>query len=179
MNHQFAFTMTETTYLQANRLHFWFAVRNGKFLRVLGWIIPFYFALDIATNYIDEVPLREMDWLKYGGMVVLCILAILLCYGLGYLLLPRRARKLFAQQKLLHSVQNVEFTNEAIITFSDLSTTKLPYAMAHKWLENREIFLVYFSDSSFHFFPVRVVGSDAINAIRANLIAAGCPGRTL
>ena len=179
MNHQFAFTMTEATYLQANRLHFWFSARNGKFLWVFGWIISVYFALDVATNYIDEVPLREMDWLNYGGMVVFCILAILFCYGLGYWLLPRQTRKLFAQQKLLHSVQNVMVTEEAIIISSDLTTTKLPYAMAHKWLENSEMFLVYLTDRSFHFFPVRVVDSDAIDAIRANLIAAGCPGRAL
>jgi hypothetical protein len=65
-----------------------------------------------------------------------------------------------------------------LIVSSELFTTRLPYSHAHKWMENDKIFLLFHSDITFQFFPKDEVPAEAIDAIKAKLVAAGCPGRS-
>lgn len=180
MTHRFTFTVSEAAYLQANRLNYWSAVRSGTLGWRFGSIFAFYFIIAIAVNYLNYIPFSQIAWFTILGVTLLAAAAVLLfCYGLGYFLLPRRTRKLFVQQKFIHLVQHFEVTDEAFISSSDLSTARLTYAMVHKWVENSHIFLIYLSDNTFIFLPVEIAGNEAIDAIRANLIAVGRPGKRL
>lgn len=180
MADEFPITLTEADNLHATRLHFWTTVRSIKAVRPYALIFVIYSAVLIWANYADGNPTNLKNILVAIAIALGGSLALMLaCYGLGYLLLPRRSRKLFRQQKLLHLETVHHTTNQAICWSNDVSSVKLPYSMTEKWAENRNTFVIYLTDQSFLIFPKRVTPSEAIDAMKSNLGAAGISGRAI
>jgi YcxB-like protein len=177
---KFSVRYDEQNYLEANRLHFWSNVRSLKGLRSLAWLFGIYFVLGLIVIILDEVAINGGEILRISVIALAGGVAVLLfCYAFGYVMLPRRTRKLLAQQKLLHEDLHYDVTDEILNVTSPLSTTKLPYDRAHKWAEDSRVFLIYLSDNSFLYIPLESTKVSAINMIRASLVAAGISGRTL
>lgn len=180
MSYKFSVCYDEQNYLAANRLHFWSTAKSFKFLRALAWLVGVYFILGLSVMLINAVPLSAKEILRITAIALAAGAAVLLFgYTLWYFMLPRRTRKLLAQQKLLHEVMQFDVNDEMVEIVSQLLTTKLPYDRVHKWAENSDVFLIYLSDQSFLYVPSEAAHTGAVNMIRANLIAAGISGKVL
>lgn len=84
--------------------------------------------------------------------------------------LPRKTRKIFAQQKLLHEPMEIEITPAGFSTTATYGTSHLEWRALHKYKAGKELMLVYQSDVIFHMFPRRWFASDADwNQLRAYL----------
>ncbi len=180
MSEKFSFTLTQQQYLNANKLYFWSSLRSAKSARSLGWLTGLYFIVGMIVMYFEQQLLDAAEIFRIAAIAFAGAFVVLfVCYLVAYLMLPRRTRKLFAQQRLLHLPQNFEITDNAILLESELYNTKVPYDLVFKWAENSAVMAVYHSDQTFQIFPKDIVPASAIDAIRANLIVAGRPGTTL
>lgn len=179
MASEFAYALTENDHLEANRLHFWANLRSLKALRSVSIIAGIYFLLAIGTNiFLGNIGLHDM---LISALIALAatFAVLLICYGLGYLLLPRRSRKLFNQQKLLRLETSYQIADDAICYTNELIDAKLPLMIAHKWAENGQTFVVYLTDQSFVIFPKRSVPVETIEAMKAKLISLGISGKVI
>jgi hypothetical protein len=93
--------------------------------------------------------------------------------GLGFLLLPRRARKLFRQQRTLHHEMSFSWSDGGSEWRRGSSVTDTPWADYHRWMETPETFLLYVNDILFHFVPKRALDSVQADDLRATLAAQG------
>ncbi len=180
MSHSFSFRWTEAVYIEANQLHFWLTVRSRKMVTIVTWLIGLYFCVGLITEYYIERTLSLYNAAHYLGLAIAVSFGMLtICYGIGYATLGRRSRKLFEQQKLMHFDTHFEVTDTAFMWSNEMHQGKLPYDMAFKWAENSKIFLIYHSDNSFQLLSKNEVSTTIVDQLRANLMVAGCPGRSI
>jgi len=72
-----------------------------------------------------------------------------------FVFLPRRIRKLYKQQRVLHEPHEIMFDATGISTTYSLANGTLPWSHVHKWRESKDLLLVYHSDAMFSIFPKR------------------------
>lgn len=178
MRYTFTFRQNEHNYLVANRLRYWGTLKTRKTLYVIATVAGFYLLIGGVVTFANNTEFSLLSILSLVGIAMSASLAILiLCYAVSYALLPSRTRKLLAQQKLLHLDQHFEITENSLNVSSDLFNTTVPYTVVYKWAENSKTFLLYHTDMTFQFFPKDEVPAQAIEMIKAQLIAVGCPGK--
>lgn len=84
-----------------------------------------------------------------------------------YWLMPRQARRIYAQTKSLQRVYRWWWNEEQLNYSSDLANAIVPWADLVKWREGEEVFLLYPSNLTFYVFPKRVFANDAaVDAFR-------------
>jgi hypothetical protein len=98
------------------------------------------------------------------GAGVLAWLAAVL--GLSFLLIPRRSRKLFQQQRTLARDFDVEWTDQHLAFQSDISSSTIAWPDYYKWREGRDTFLFYLNERLNHFLPKRALTPEQIIDLR-------------
>lgn len=95
-----------------------------------------------------------------------------------YLLLPWRARRIFAQQKELHEPFAMEITSEGVRTENAFVTSRRPWDFYVRWRENERLLMLYHSDARFSMIPKRLLAEPgAQEAIREWLASHRVPRR--
>lgn len=180
MTYQFSFELTDDLYLEASKLNYWYSVKSSKAFKIWTVCIGAYLIICLAAFYAFD------DHMGFGKFLFVSVVAAAAWLGftlffavLSYLLLPRQSRKLLTQQVLLHGVHHYDVSKEEIVFSSDRGCARLAYGMAHKWAENRNIFLIYHSDKTFQILAKDAMPTAAIDLIRSELIAADRPGQAL
>ena len=133
-------------YLAAQRLH----RRKRGVKRALGvafWIVYVALIIVFALAALHDSRWSTTFW-------------ILVVVGAFYLfertvLLPRRSRRVFSQQRNLQTPFRIEFSEEGVACRNDTSTTNQPWAHYVKWKEDAGYFLFYYSDVMFQILPKR------------------------
>lgn len=97
---------------------------------------------------------RESDIQLSEIVPILIILAIFPLYR--YVILPNRIKKIYAQQKELHSPFEIEFTDTAMIFSNEFGNATRPWNHFTKWKENNELILLYHSDVIYNTLPKRI-----------------------
>lgn len=90
-----------------------------------------------------------------------------------YVILPRRLRHLFSQQKDIRAPFEIELTPEAFQTTSATGHARRPWTDFVTWRENQNLFVLYYADNLFAIVPKRAFAEpNAVETIRGYLQAA-------
>ena len=135
-----------TDYLHAQRLH----GRNRGVKRVLGVTLAIWYVVLIIASGIAAV--TDSRW----GMTFSILVAVGLVYLLQrFILLPRRSRRIFGQQRSLHAPFRIEFSDRGVASQSETITGNHPWDHYVKWKEDEDYYLLYLSDIMFLIIPKR------------------------
>jgi len=162
------FTPTETDYVGAMRANFVLAMRRRRTLRVIAITLLVFAAIGAGVGLIDGSP----AWYAAGGLVYGAILFALI-YLTSYLLLPRRAARLFRQQRSIHQSFEYRWSDACLEWSSAQGTGRFLWSDLHGWRETRAVTLIYMNDTLFQFLPQRALGADGAADLRATLERSG------
>jgi hypothetical protein len=101
-----------------------------------------------------------------GAAYWFALLAIILL--LNFLLLPRRTKRIFRQQKALHEVAEVEWSEESINFRSAQSHATVPWSHFVRLVEGRNMILLMQSDALFNFIPKASLSPEQAASIMAH-----------
>lgn len=107
-----------------------------------------------------------------GGTIALFVII----FG-TYMLIPRRARRTFQQQKTAHTEMTVTWSTDALTLLTPFGETRYPWANLHGWAESRDTVLVLASDTMSYFIPRRALNDLSLAHLRATRSASGLPRR--
>jgi hypothetical protein len=119
---------------------------------------------------------------KGGGLAVIALALIYLVFLLynRYVAIPRRARRIFAQQNSLQRPYTWSWDDDSMRFSSDLVSAVIPWTDIMQWRESKTLFTVYSSDIVFYAFPKRAfTDATAIVAfrelLRSRIVSTGWP----
>jgi len=154
-------------YVAASRAGWWRSVRRRRFriqvaiglliVTLLGITLGLVFQLD------DKPVLIAMMIGGYIGWLIACV-------GIGYLMLPRRARRLFRQQKALDQEFVVSWSPHGAKFISPKASSDLAWGDYLDWAENDGAFILTINDGLYHFVPKRVLDATQTADLRDALV---------
>lgn len=148
-------------------------VGQGSFRRSLG---RRRFRIRMAiTALIGFAAGLTLSWVNTDNLILtyglagalLALLWLGLIIGGSYLLIPRRSRRLFRQQRSAGDVLHWTWTDSAIALESDRGRTMMLWSEYYDWYENRSSFGFGLNDRLYHFIPKRCLDAGQIADIRA------------
>ncbi|MBN2499456.1 MAG: YcxB family protein [Anaerolineales bacterium] len=146
-------------YLNAQKLH----MRKSNLPFALLGIALFFFVL---LNLTMMLFYGTGEYTTYMLIVLIPAGAVLL---FRYVLLPRRIRKIFAQQKELHAPIEMELTADALLTSSQYGQAERPWSIFVRWNEDDNVLVIYHSDAMFTILPKRYFSPEQIEEAKAYL----------
>ncbi len=151
-------------YQQANRLHM-----RQKWLRNTFIRLVFYGILFCIFVFVGIGIYMSLDYQSSLSILATILPIILILVLLGYVYLPYRTKKIFAQQKELHLPLKMEISEEGIRFENANSQGMRTWDIFIKWKENQNILMLYLSDLMFMMLPTRMVGQEALGFVRQQL----------
>jgi hypothetical protein len=149
-------------YLAAQRVH-----RHKRGLkRALGFAFMIWYVALIVASAIATA--GDSRW----GITLSILVAVGLVYLVQrFLLLPRRSRRIFGQQRNLQVPFRIEFSDVGVAARSETTISNHPWDHYLKWKEDPEYFLLYHSDVMFLILPKRFLdGSRASDELRELMV---------
>jgi Zn-dependent protease with chaperone function len=170
MNNEVTFTANEAMLKLAFDVHYKSVIKKSIIgYVVLGLLLGFVVA---ATDGFTSFP----NTLITIGAIMLWTLLVLLVIILmsRYWWLPRFVRRTFAQQKELHQVATIRWTEAAYEVETASAKIMTPWNEFYQWRRGDGILLLYRSEVLFNFFPTESEEFiAAADAIQSQLVAAG------
>ncbi|MGU3389414.1 YcxB family protein [Sphingomonas sp. M1A8_2b] len=148
------------------------AVSRGSFLRALRrrqfklWVIcvPLVAGMvGVAIDIGDSGRVSIPAFLYGVGAGILWLTAV---WTAIFALAPRRARRLFHQQRSLDRTFSLAWTDERLTFKSDTSMSDMPWSDYHGWFETRDIFAFGLNEQMYHFAPKRAMSTAMIDDLR-------------
>jgi hypothetical protein len=96
--------------------------------------------------------------------------------GLSFLLVPRRAKRLFQQHRSLHRPFSFGWSDAGISVRTNITVSELTWSDYHGWLEARDVFLFMLNEELVHFAPKRALTPIQITDLRETTVR-NCPQR--
>lgn len=90
-------------------------------------------------------------------------------------LLPRRARRVFAETKSMHGEQCMQLSDHQLEISSYSGVYRLPWQDVHKWDAYRGVFMIYPSSAMMVLVPAARIDGAAMAFAKARLVDAGLP----
>jgi len=113
----------------------------------------------------DEPAVAKL--VTFLGGVLFWTLLLTLILMLNYLLLPRRVRRIFVQQKTLHDEVAIEWNDQSISFTSRRGASRFLWSDFLRVAENQKAIVLLQSDVLFNFIPKRVLSADDVASIMA------------
>ena len=160
------FSLTADDYVAATRLHMTRAFYRNKLIKLT-------LVMGLLYAVLAFVVMGEWTW-PYAAVAAGLGSVAAVIVGLGiavsnHILIARRSRRIFAQQKSLHD----EFEFSWDETGFDLSTqsarSRHDWADFRQWAEGADGIILYQSDALFNMLPKRAFSEDALTDIRERL----------
>jgi hypothetical protein len=132
----------------------------------------------LAPFLILAVGVAAIAMLLPGGSrfgIALPVLAWLLIALAGilavvhYWVLPRQARRMYSQAKLLKEEVTFAWDDEGYSVTGESSRTRLSWTDLYAWSENENLVLLHQSEMGFNLLPKSVISDAQLNDIRAHL----------
>lgn len=143
------------------------------FLKFAIFVCLLYVGLVYLANWgAPTTPIQILAAILIGLVVTIGGFAI------GYVVTPRRARKIYREHKAMRGEQQVEWDEEAIRMRSQVGANEMPWTIFHCWLEGPETLLLYQANNLFHAIPKRALSRAQFADIVGHLRAAGVPEKT-
>lgn len=166
MDNHTRFNLTAEDYIEANRLHATRACYGGGLFRlgVLMW--PFYAVLAFVVS-------GEWSW-RHGAAAIavgaaLSAIVVLFIFIINSVMIPRKARRIFAQQKSLHEDIEASWDDTALDLSTPSARSRHEWSDFRKWSEGSNVILLYQSDALFNMLPKRAFSPDGLADIRERL----------
>jgi hypothetical protein len=166
--------LVEQDYIDANRAWMLLYLRRP---RILG-----RYALLLASV---AVFLAALEWTGGGGLRGVIRLAafavagggtgLLLCHGLGYLLLPRRARRIFRQTASLGKPYHYRWSEQGIDYRSEGDNGHRAWVDFYRWCDSTKVLLLMLNEQLFYIIPRRALTAAQAEDLRATVAAHGPP----
>ncbi|ODA68114.1 hypothetical protein A7A08_01284 [Methyloligella halotolerans] len=112
---------------------------------------------------------------QIAGALLVAIVVTLAGFAIGYVITPRRARKMYRQHKALGGEHQIEWDDDAIRMKSGIGSSELPWTIFHCWLDGPGSLLLYQANNLFHAIPKRGLSDAQFRDIIRCLRAAGVP----
>lgn len=125
----------------------------------------FVFGL-IAVGLVWNEPAGSKVVTFLGG-VLFWTLILSLILTLNYVLLPRRVRRIFVQQKALHDKVSIQWGDEGISFETGRGSSRFLWSDFVRIAENQKAIVLLQSDALFNFIPKRVLSADEVASIMA------------
>ena len=110
-------------------------------------MVLFVLALCFSVHSALRGQAKWYDWLGPIGGAYLAVWY--------WLLIPMKLKKLYAQQKVFQQPIEVELLPEGISFAHAHGSGVMPWGHIHKWVESKDLFLVYHSDALYNVIPKR------------------------
>jgi hypothetical protein len=159
-------------YLAANRLHWNLGFFGRRGLRMLLMIWAFYCVLALVFGGRWDVPSIISAVLTTLAFTLVAAAGLI---GLNALLLPRRARRIYDQQRSLKGIYETQWDAETVTVSSPSGALRYGWGDFVKWSENADILMLYQSDVMFNAFPKRALTPDALHQFKVALEQHGVP----
>ncbi len=117
----------------------------------------------VAIGIGDSTTLSITAFLYGVGAGILWIIAVWIAI---FAMAPRRARRLFHQQRSLDRTFSLAWTDERLTFTSDTSTSNMPWSDYHGWFETKDIFAFGLNAQLYHFAPKRAMSVAMIDDLR-------------
>ncbi|KQM14601.1 hypothetical protein ASE73_10640 [Sphingomonas sp. Leaf24] len=170
------FTPVAEDYVAVQKAMFARQLRSRRFFGrtalLLGVVVLGIFLLLLTTG---DPPLVALV-IAVGGAASGAV-GLAACIGVNRLLLPRRSRRLFVQQKTLHHEHRTIFDATGFRQQSVRADIALPWGELLHWHLGREVLLLYGNDLLAYFIPRRAFDAGQLAQVEAILTDAGLPRR--
>ena len=162
--------LTEDDLASANRVLLSWR-RSRKYYLVIFAIFFIIFALSFIPKLGTEDRTSIIVTLVFD--TILAVVAISVITAITYVLVPRRARKLFRQQKALHAQASIGWSDEGFSYKSELTSSRHPWTHYRQWGENKDVLVMFLTDTQFNLVPKREIPDGALEELRSLLAKAG------
>ncbi|MGH6612891.1 YcxB family protein [Sphingomonas sp.] len=157
-------------YIGAARVWYMHALRKRRFSVRLSIITALVAFGGVLITW-DEPDLGYRLLFVLGMMAgFLALMTVLML--ISYALLPRRATRLFRQQRTLENDFTVRWDGTGTDTRSDVGTSKIAWVDYHAWAEGPAAFILFLNDQLYHFIPKRVLSPEQLIDLRSSIQAA-------
>ena len=171
------FTPTAEDYVAVQRAMFVRQLRSRRFRWQMARLLAFMVVAMVAIPWLVDGRVTKAALLWMMPFPLWGMGAIGIIIGCNWLLLPRRARRLFAQQKTLHHDHHGMFDATGFRLTSTRCNVALPWHELLGWHAGRKIVLLYNNEMLANFVPVRAFGPGELAQVEALLTQAGVPRR--
>ncbi|MDF0488134.1 YcxB family protein [Sphingomonas sp. H39-1-10] len=173
MTRSVTFTPSEADYVAAMRANFVRAIRRRRVIFRVTIAALVFAAIGAAIGLADGGILWAVPY-ALGGLTYGAILFAII-YVSSYLLLPRRAARLFRQQRSIHQSFDYRWSEDGLEWSSPQGSGRFPWTDLHGWRETKPAVLIYMNDTLFQFLPQRAFTPEAVADLRATLERSGLP----
>ena len=174
MSGRISFTPEAEDTTAACRTNLLAAWRRPAALKRFAIIIGVFAVLGALFGWFNE---RDMiaALIVAAGAALYAAVLLLMILGTTFLLLPRRTRKLFAQQRSIQRQFDYGWSDEGLEASSDAGNTKRGWQEFHGWRRGPSAFLIYHNDQLFEFLPLRAMTGEEAEDLHATLTRCGPP----
>ena len=145
-----SFQSTADDLIAAYRLHFTASLKNFRCLQTLAPMGAILTVISMLGT--RDKSLVSLASVAAQGFCLWGVLSGLILLG-NWLLVPRRANRIYSQQKVLHDTVEITWTTDDITIMSKRGTVTLPwldFISAHK---NAKVLILLQSELMFNFIP--------------------------
>lgn len=168
--HSVTFTPTVEDLIQVYRLNLittWKSARVIRAYAIGGVLIGGAAALIAWLLQLAPAPLAALAGIAYWLALLTGI------FISAYLRMPRRVRRIYAQQKALHDETTIDWSDSGIVVRSARGHGRIEWREFTAIVAGRHAILFRQSDAIFNFLPTRVLTRDQIDEILKFGSAAG------
>ena len=140
------------------------------FAKFAGFIGLLYIGLVYLMNWDGPTPPGQI-----AGAVLVALVVTIGGFAIGYVVTPRRARKIYREHKAISGEHHVEWDEDGIKMRSQVGASEMPWTIFHCWLDGPKTLLLYQANNLFHAIPKRALSPAQFADIVAQLRAAGVP----
>jgi hypothetical protein len=159
----------------------WLMVRRHwlgwRMLRALALLTLIYWLLAVITASIEGGFRLSHVWSALVPAVALAA-GVMAALALWFAwCVPYNSRKMYRELERLGIGCRYTFDANGLRAVWPGGTSDLRWQQLARWLENDRIFLIFITRRSFYVLPKEQIAPDTLNALRAQLIAAGISNR--
>ncbi|MCW4462277.1 YcxB family protein [Sphingomonas sp. BT-65] len=163
------FSLTADDYVTATRLHMTREFYRSKLIKLTALMGLFYAALVFLT-------LGQWTW-QYAAIAagLGAVAAAIIVLGIAvtnHIMIARRSRRIYAQQKSLHDEFEFFWDETAFNLATQSARSRHNWADFRQWAEGPDAIILYQSDALFNMLPKRAFPEEALADIRERLSQA-------
>jgi hypothetical protein len=111
----------------------------------------------------------------FASGLLLGAFLILLCWGLSYALMPRRAGRLFRQHRALQKNVSYGWSDTGLTYRGANGSGQIAWEDMHRQAAGKHSFLFYLTENLFHFVPRRALSDSEAKDLEATAAASDAP----
>jgi hypothetical protein len=166
-----SFVPTEADYVGAAKDAFLCSLRGRPARRRLLILMLMFGLAGGAFGWMDggaRDALIKFVLVAMGGGLYLALI-----YAVCYLRVPRRARRLYRQQKTHGAPVHYGWSEAGVAIEGAQSRARLDWTDLHQWTDGRTAILLYHNELLYQYLPRRVLTPEAVGDLREMLRRAG------